>query len=482
MALRYTSLVLVCICLSTFGQTVLTPEDYNDLKGHDQLPSGTILISGPSGTGLPVSSQATQRGGGGCECWVEPDNNYSLAMTPNDDMSSSAIALPFTFELFGDQYDTLWINNNGNLSFVNPYGSFSSLPFPAAEYKMVAAFWADVDTRGDDGNGLNGGLVVYRLTPTALYVNWIDVGYFASQTDKHNSFQLIITDGTDPAVPGGNNVSYCYRDMQWTTGSASMGQGGFGGVPATVGVNRGDGVDHSQIGRFGYDDETYGGPYADTSGISWLDSTHFYMNTAGGNMPPIFGSNLNCDTVIVQIMAEGSHGPLDQKVWVLPGAPGQQVSCTVDAPSLPGFNGWSAGPADHLQILLDDYLTGALAGIHIVTFMATTGGIEPLTSQYTVQLELLQDQTGLETITSNSVLHLLPNPAQDQVRLSWNDQNRPVLIELIAVDGRSIRTVPVLARSRDMLLNISDLPPGSYRILARFSNGSAVQQLVKTDR
>ncbi|MBL0045522.1 MAG: hypothetical protein IPP33_14355 [Flavobacteriales bacterium] len=288
MALRYTSLVLVCICLSTFGQTVLTPEDYNDLKGHDQLPSGAILISGPSGTGLPVSFQATQRGGGGgCECWVEPDNSYTLAMTPNDDMSSSAIALPFTFELFGDQYDTLWINNNGNLSFVNPYGSFSSLPFPAAEYKMVAPFWADVDTRGDDGNGLNGGQVVYRLTPTALYVNWIDVGYFASQTDKHNSFQLIITDGTDPAVPGGNNVSYCYRDMQWTTGSASMGQGGFGGVPATVGVNRGDGVDHSQIGRFGYDDETYGGPYADTSGISWLDSTHFYMNTAGGNMPPI---------------------------------------------------------------------------------------------------------------------------------------------------------------------------------------------------
>jgi hypothetical protein len=56
---------------------------------------------------------------------------------------------------------------------------------------------------------------------------------------------------TDPMLPNGNNVAFCYGDMQWTTGSASQGgTGGFGGVPSTVGVNKGDGTNFIQIGRF----------------------------------------------------------------------------------------------------------------------------------------------------------------------------------------------------------------------------------------
>ena len=62
--------------------------------------------------------------------------------------------------------------------------------------------------------------------------------------------QLIITDGNDPIITPGNNVQFCYKDMQWTTGAASQGVNGFGGTPATVGVNRGNGVDYIQIGRY----------------------------------------------------------------------------------------------------------------------------------------------------------------------------------------------------------------------------------------
>ncbi|MBK8341231.1 MAG: hypothetical protein IPK99_15140 [Flavobacteriales bacterium] len=68
-----------------------------------------------------------------------------------------------------------------------------------------------MDTRGEDGNGLNGGQVWYKVTPTALYVNWVDVGYLAMLTDKHNSFQPIITDGTDPILGLDKNVSFCHR-------------------------------------------------------------------------------------------------------------------------------------------------------------------------------------------------------------------------------------------------------------------------------
>jgi hypothetical protein len=48
-------------------------------------------------------------------------------------------------------------------------------------------------------------------------------------TDKLNDFQLILTDGSDPLLPNGNNIAFCYGDMQWTTGSASQCVGGFGG-------------------------------------------------------------------------------------------------------------------------------------------------------------------------------------------------------------------------------------------------------------
>src|SRR6185369_12832017 len=100
------------------------------------------------------------------------------------------------------------------------------------------------------------------------------------------TFQLIITDGTDPLLPGGNNVSFCYQDMQWTTGDASNGTMGFGGVPATVGANRGNNTDYAQIGRFDQVGTNYDGGFGLNDGISWLDSTHFYMNTAGGGIPP----------------------------------------------------------------------------------------------------------------------------------------------------------------------------------------------------
>ncbi len=42
---------------------------------------------------------------------------------------------------------------------------------------------------------------VFKITPTAMYVNWVDVGYFAMMGDKRNSFQLIITDGYGPDDP-----------------------------------------------------------------------------------------------------------------------------------------------------------------------------------------------------------------------------------------------------------------------------------------
>jgi hypothetical protein len=258
----------------------------------------------PAITKDPKRRIGVPKGGGvngDCNCWIEPDATYTLAMSPNDDLSSGVITIPFQFNLYGDLYTTLFINNNGNISFQNPYGTFSATPFPNNQFIMVAPFWADVDTRGDDGMGLNGGQVLYKVTPTALYVNWVDVGYFSSQTDKKNSFQLIITDGTDPVIGLGKNVSFCYKNMDWTTGAASQGVNGFGGIPAVVGANRGNAVDYIQFGTFDAPGAAYDGPFGAPDGVDWLDNQNFVFTTAVStqNIPPIASSTFLCDTVRV---------------------------------------------------------------------------------------------------------------------------------------------------------------------------------------
>lgn len=82
-------------------------------------------------------------------------------------------------------------------------------------------------------------------------VAWNQVGYYNIHGDKLNTFQVLISDGTDAAMGIGNNVCFCYDNMTWTKGDASSGIGGFGGAYATVGISKGDGVSFSQIGSFG---------------------------------------------------------------------------------------------------------------------------------------------------------------------------------------------------------------------------------------
>jgi len=169
----------------------------------------------------------------------------------NDDGSASVI-LSFDFSFFEISYPAgtiLWINNNGNLNFGTfPMSFYTSSAFPLiSQTPMIAPFWADVDTSGTASSGNN---VWYKMDGETLVVIWNAVGYFPDQTDKRNTFQVIISATTSSRLGNGNNMCFCYVDMDWTTGLASGGTNGFGGTPATVGANRGDGVNYVQLGRF----------------------------------------------------------------------------------------------------------------------------------------------------------------------------------------------------------------------------------------
>lgn len=290
---KIVTIILSSIALFGHAQTqvIVDSPEYNQRKLAGTLDQVTV-VPNPNAVVVenPPLTPTYHEKSGACDCYVEPDSTYILALQPNDDGSSPLINIPFNFCLYGQTYNHIYINNNGNLTFTGPMSSFSSTAFPSTGNAIVAPFWGDVDTR----QGL--GQVLYKITPTAVYINWENVGYFSIHGDKRNTFQLIITDGSDQVVPDGN-VAFCYQDMDWTTGDASSGVNGFGGIPATGGANKGDGVAYFLISRFNHAGNDFDGALGNPDGIDWLDNKSFYFDACNsGNIPPIAEGISACDT------------------------------------------------------------------------------------------------------------------------------------------------------------------------------------------
>lgn len=391
---------LICsLFVKGFSQSVTIPpadtKAYEKMKSEGKIPFDAMIDNRnvtftPTFEDLKNLPNSHKMAGAGCGCYITPDATYTVAMAPNDDLSTGLITIPFSFCLYGTNYTNLYINNNGNVSFVSPYGTFSSSSFPTTSFIMVAPFWGDVDTRGT-------GVVYYKITPTALYVNWEAVGYYSSMTDKVNTFQLIITDGMDPVLPPGNNIAFCYGDMQWTTGAASSGVGGFGGIPSTVGVNKGDGISYIQIGRFDQPGAAYDGGYGANDGVSWLDNQSFYFNSCSGNnippivsiTPPILSGSGLCDTL--KLCGTGDT-LLVEALFLSPEA-GQTTSIAVTLPPVPGFTIVSNTPGNSATAQVQIVGSAANAGLQTITFVATDDGTPAGIS--TVNLNVFIDTTGL---------------------------------------------------------------------------------------
>jgi hypothetical protein len=287
------------------------------LQGGISFPGG-VCPAIPTGLVPVVLSTSTPSPPPGNDGWTLVDFCLEGGLTSpdchyNDDESSSqelsSDGLSFSFSLFGTLYNKVFINNNGNLSFGSLFGSFTSTGFPITGFPMVAPFWADVDTRG---SGTLGYVWKKTISSNVFAVAWDNVGYYSQQGDKRNTFMVLISDGNDSSMGIGNNICFCYEDMEWTTGSASRGVSGFGGVPATVGVNNGDGVKFSQIGRFN-------SPGSGITGIDLLDGQTicFSAGLEVENIPPVaigVPVDLACDEAVDDLAITFSAPESDQTV------------------------------------------------------------------------------------------------------------------------------------------------------------------------
>ena len=162
----------------------------------------------------------------------------------NDDGSSEEInirgAFPNGLQYFGQRFESLYVNNNGTITFGGATGTFTPQRFPVQGNRMIAPFWADVDTRGGGRPARNG--VYWDITPGQMVITWYNVGYFSSHNNLENTFQIVILSNELLDQDDLWKVQFRYNRCQWVTGDASGGQGGFGGTPAQAGFDAGDGA------------------------------------------------------------------------------------------------------------------------------------------------------------------------------------------------------------------------------------------------
>ncbi|XP_052829737.1 nidogen-1-like isoform X2 [Octopus bimaculoides] len=196
-------------------------------------------------------------------------NDQMLSNT--DDISSNEIHLRLPIAFYDKKYNSIFVNNNGHLTFETELPNYQSMLIIPTGFKMIAPFLADVDTSRT-------GRVYYRETQNrdlifkiqsliarhfpsvrfrarSLFIaTWHEVGYFSQKYDKTNTFQVVIASSGDDSF-----VLFNYDDkIEWIKGE---GKGPHPDPPVQMGFD--SGADHYQrLPYSGSDEAAYVANYS----------------------------------------------------------------------------------------------------------------------------------------------------------------------------------------------------------------------------
>ncbi|MFN0032932.1 MAG: gliding motility-associated C-terminal domain-containing protein [Flavobacteriales bacterium] len=427
-------------------------------KDDHQLPAGATLKS-------------NDLNGPNC-FWIDPTPEYEHPNTiqwpgspgNSTDNYSEVINLPFDFNYFGTLYDQVVLTTKGTIVLgTSGYIDFlpSAFPTPLSgettqQYEHIAGFWTDFDF------GANGELF-YLVTAEALYVNYVEVGYWPNQGDKTNSFQMIICADGSNVISNGNNVQFYYHDMQFANSQISGAQGGLDANSnlAIIGCDRPTGNAHYSFGRYNLGNDDFNGPYGinpnQQDGVHWLNNRVIEFNTsitnANNNIAPVRIGQA-CDTMYM------CQGEVFNFEFAFTAPESTQEVTTTYTQSGTGFSTTvNAAPVNSSELVGSTFVAGpGNIGVNTVTITGTDNGTPALTTQVVYTFIVSEDVAapisieGVTAICAGGTTTLTASEGFDAYNWSNGDtgqtvdinDNGPLTVSAISENGcESVATVNI---------------------------------------
>ncbi|XP_059387706.1 uncharacterized protein LOC132121957 [Carassius carassius] len=244
-------ILVICRTLSfvimNYGNISSTDQSFQ--AGYDTINSTNYFsIPVPDENKLFNSSNVNVPGrwvfcvdGGAEEGIFYPYGDEEDEMNPqSDDGSSPPIPLLQPFVYFGRLYEKIFVNNNGDLTFDEPFSQYNPYYFPAYSTKDIIALWADINNNKE-------GTISYRQVTDALLLNrasrdinkyfpnmnfsaswvfiatWDKVPYYINKEAK-STFQVVLVSG--------KNLSFTLMHYDFITPIQSV-ESGFDTINST---------------------------------------------------------------------------------------------------------------------------------------------------------------------------------------------------------------------------------------------------------
>ncbi|XP_016969841.2 nidogen [Drosophila rhopaloa] len=186
----------------------------------------------------------------------EEGSSGSIQYLAKGDSESAVLQLEQPIHFYGEQYEKLYINTNGILTFNLDFPDYLNQQFPL-ENPSIAAFYSNVDTsNSDDSTSISlfetkeqetldkaSKIVQYAFSSQhdfqasqVIVGTWRKVGYFDSKTDRLNTFQVaLIADEQQTFV----QLIYPEGGLNWLQGETAG--SGLPDIRAQAGFEGADG-------------------------------------------------------------------------------------------------------------------------------------------------------------------------------------------------------------------------------------------------
>ncbi|HHE47035.1 MAG TPA: DUF1573 domain-containing protein, partial [Bacteroidetes bacterium] len=177
--------------------------------------------------------------------WIDITGIGTRLRNVTDDWNSGALDMGWTFNFYGQDFNSLRVCSNGFISFTSDSRSYQPFPLPndAEPFNMIAAQWVDLDP-SDNGD-------IYFFTDAdqeLTVISWVDVELYRGDANTRQTFQIILS--------GDDQIKLQYADDNPA------------GTNSSIGIQNDDGSDGLRI-HWGAAD---GGPSGKAYGItrSWV--------------------------------------------------------------------------------------------------------------------------------------------------------------------------------------------------------------------